>query len=130
MLRIAEGQGRYMMGFLRAIIADHAPTVMRPPRLVTEFRETDIWVQEAEEEALNRIRDAEDRGFLVDLDNDEDLIDSEEDADDASMASTDHTDSSETTREPIDGDGVESFSDTDVSEVSMVNHADNEDRED
>jgi hypothetical protein len=127
--RFAENQGRYYMGFLRAIVADfvNAP-VMRSPPLVLEFRETDDHAQEAEEEARERILSAQRRGYIVDTENDEDL-ESEEDADDDSdddsvVVWEDASVSTGSTHAPWIGDGVESFDTLASTETDIANLAD------
>ena len=123
--RFSVNQGRFYMGFLRAILADFVgpEPIMRFPPLVSAFRETDEQARDAEEEARLRIVSAQRRGVLVSVEYDSDITSDEEPADESDSGS-DASDLTHSTIEPYDGDGVESV-DTPVStDVSMENNAD------
>jgi hypothetical protein len=126
--RFAENEGRFYMGFLRAILADFVgpEPIMRFPPLVSSFRETDEQAREAEEEARLRIVSAQRRGVLVNTENDDDIVSDEEPAEESDSGSDMYvaSDFTGSTIDPYMNDGVESV-DTPVStEVSMENHAD------
>jgi hypothetical protein len=127
MRRMAESQGQFAMGFLRALIMDYAPHAMMQPRPVALFRETELSAVRQVRLALLRIRTAQTLARMVDLDDETDVPVREE-GDESSVAEDSDGDMSlaaltDPTIEPYDGDGVESV-DTDPSEVSMVCHAD------
>jgi hypothetical protein len=147
-MRRIQSEARYMMTYLRAVIREDAASALIFPEPVAAFGETNFETLYNESNAaVERLREVRNLGRRIDLGDDDDYSTPDDDApgsdddapgsdddapgsDDESMTGTEISiaSGSMTTREPVDGDGVESFSDA-GSDVSMVNHAD-EDRVD
>jgi hypothetical protein len=130
--RFAQNQGRFYMGFLRAIVTNFVDPdllVMRPPALVEAFRETYNQAAQDAELARDRINSAWFTRRIVDVDNDEDLPsgggpETSEDESDAGSDMHVASDGAFTSSTDVPWGGYESESPPVSTEISIENHAD------